>query len=126
MRMSEDEAGNEVAGVNLLRPRVRRGHCAPSCGACCEGLALCVHPGYEEDDVRKWLELHGIRLSKRGGALWAWIPTPCRELQPNKECGLYGKPERQQLCSDWPYNQGEIEALKDYTGTNCTFYFPKE
>lgn len=123
MRMSESEAGNEVAGVNLLRPPVRRGYCAEGCGACCEGVTLNVHPAYNEKDVRKWLELHGIRLTERGGALWAYVPTPCRELQPNKQCGLYGKPERPQLCSEWPFSQGEIATLTEQTGTNCTFYF---
>ena len=103
----------------------RQGYCSPSCGACCKGVTLNVNPQYaEQADVKHWLELHGARIWKnRGGDVWVFLPIPCSELQPDMSCGLYGKAERPQLCSDWPFNQQEITTLKDVTGADCTFNF---
>jgi hypothetical protein len=101
----------------------RNGSCTPGCGACCKGVSLNINPAYLEKEVRHWLELHGIKLSERGGGVWAWVPLPCRELQPDMKCGLYGKPERPSLCDKWPFNDEEVIVLEEVTGEKCTFYF---
>ena len=102
----------------------RQGYCAPACGACCKSVQINVNPAYLEKDVRHWLELHGIRLSERGGGVWAHLPIPCRELQPDMSCGLFGKPERPKLCEEWPFSQKEIDDLDAFVGEKtCTFYF---
>jgi len=102
----------------------REGYCRSSCGACCEFVTLNINPSYLQKDVRHWLDLHGIKLRESGGAVWAEIPTPCRELQPDKSCGLYGKAERPQLCSEWPWGQEEIDLVDAHRGEKtCTFSF---
>ena len=100
------------------------GYCKQGCGACCEFCTLNINPSYLQADVRHWLELHGITLRESAGQVWANIPLPCSALQPDKSCGLYGQAERPQLCSDWPFSQGEIDELDRVAGKKtCTFYF---
>ena len=42
---------------------MRAGECTVGCGQCCKFLVLQVNPQYiEVDDVRRWIELHGIDL----------------------------------------------------------------
>jgi len=104
--------------------QLREGYCKEGCGACCTYVLLNVNPAYLEKDVRHWVELHGIKLSERKGQVWAKIPLPCSALQPDKSCGLYGQAERPQLCSEWPYNQQEIDGLDAEMGEKtCTYSF---
>lgn len=102
---------------------MRSGACTEGCGACCEFVTLAVHPQYLEKDNQDWLSLHGIRLVERSGGVWAYLPIPCRELQPDKSCGLFGKPERPKLCDDWPFNQQEIITLAEVSGKECGYSF---
>ena len=105
---------------------MRQGYCKPDCGQCCKLIALQVHPQYyEQEDVRHWIELHGIKLERReNGGVWAYIPSACSELQPDNSCGLYGKPERPDVCLEWPFNQAEIDDLDKQVGEKtCTYSF---
>ena len=101
----------------------REGSCQSGCGACCKLVEVNVNPAYLEKDVRHWLDLHGIKLRERGGGVWAILPIPCRELQPDMRCGLFGKPERPKLCEDWPFDQQEILTVNAETGVECGYSF---
>ena len=103
----------------------RQGFCQENCAACCQYIVLQVNPQYaEQKDVKHWIELHGINLVKRDGALWAYIPTPCSALEGTR-CGLYGTEERPKVCDVWPTSQAEIDDLQDHTGQECTYSFPQ-
>jgi Fe-S-cluster containining protein len=102
----------------------RQGVCQENCAACCQYIVLQVNPQYaEEKDVKHWIELHGINLVKRGGALWAYIPTPCSALDGTR-CSLYDTKDRPKVCDVWPTSQADIDDLEDHTGQKCTYYFP--
>lgn len=126
MQMSaRDKARNGGEEPRIeLRPLDRReGFCQENCAACCQYLVLQVNPQYAENkDVKHWIELHGINLVKRGGALWAYIPTPCSALDGTR-CSLYGTEERPKVCDVWPTSQAEIDDLEDHTGQDCTYRF---
>lgn len=101
---------------------MRGGYCKDDCAACCSFLVLQVNPAYaENEDLKRWVELHGIRLQKRGGALWAHIPLPCNALDGTK-CGIYET--RPNICREWPASQGDIDELYSWTGEPvCTYTF---
>ena len=104
---------------------MREGFCKTGCGACCKFLVLQVNPQYyNSPDIKNWVELHGIRLVKRDGGVWAYIQATCRELQEDNSCGLYGKPERPNVCAEWPFNQAEINDLDAFVGEKtCSYSF---
>ena len=100
---------------------MRGGYCKEGCAACCSFFVLQVNPAYaENEDLKRWVELHGIRLQKRGGALWAYIPLPCSALDGTK-CGTYET--RPEVCRKWPASQGDIDELHNRTGPVCTYTF---
>lgn len=103
----------------------RIGACTPGCGACCTHLELEIHPVYlEHTDVRHWVELHGITLSQRGERAYANIPLACMALTPDRQCSLFGKPERPDLCGIWPFEPGNL-ADPEIAGV-CTYSFEEE
>jgi hypothetical protein len=103
------------AGI-FVQPTVRQGECLPNCGACCKFVRLQVPPTYQETDTRGWLQLHGIRLTTIDGATFATIDRRCDALTDDNRCSLYGKPERPQLCADWPATPGAMAGLEDVCG----------
>ena len=98
----------------------REGSCLEGCAACCKFLVLQVNPAYhEQEDVRRWVELHGIRLEMRSGACWAYIPLPCSALQGTK-CGIYET--RPDVCRTWPQSQADIIELERHVGQKVCGY----
>ena len=106
---------------------MRTGECQVGCGACCRFLVLQVNPQYiEVDDVRRWIELHGIKLRMRDGGCWATIPLPCSALEEGR-CSLYGSEERPKTCDVFPSSQADIDLVHEFTGEEvCTYRFPQE
>lgn len=103
---------------------MREGECTPGCGSCCRFLRLQVNPQYIElPDVKHWIELHGIRLRKKDGGVWAYIPISCTALTPEGMCGLQGKPERPELCATFPEGQWQLDELTYMGVDNCTYTF---
>ena len=101
----------------------RAGECN-SCGACCKFVLLAVHPSYLDADRRRWLELHDIRLHERDGLVWATVNTPCRHLTEDNHCGIFGQPERPQLCAEFPFVQGDIGLVNEWAGEDvCSYSF---
>ena len=105
----------------------RTGFCSENCAACCRFLVLQVNPQYAElEDVKRWVELHGIKLAIRNGACWAYIPTPCSALA-GTQCSLYGTAARPKVCDDWPTSQADIDELHRFTEREiCTYSFVAE
>jgi len=102
----------------------RTGYCKENCAACCKFLVLQVNPQYhEQEDVKRWVELHGVRLEMRSGACWAYIPSPCSVLQETK-CGIYET--RPEVCKTWPTSQADIDELHRYADAGCTYSFVAE
>ena len=107
---------------------IRQGTCNyTGCGACCKVVLLAVHHAYLEPDKRHWLELHGITLAERDGLVWATVPSQCRELAADSSCGIYGKPERPQVCADFPFAQADISIVDEWAGEPvCSYSFREE
>ena len=111
------------AGVPVLDRR--EGSCTVGCGACCRFLVLQVNPQYiQNEDIRRWIELHGIRLQERDGACWAYIPTPCSALTPEGTCSLFGQEGRPRVCEVYPTSQAQLDELHEFVGEEvCTYRF---
>ena len=110
---------------DLGRTMVRHGECNYStCSACCKFVELAVHHAYLEPDKRRWLELHGIRLAQRDGLVWARIDVICQALTEAGACGLFGTPERPQMCADFPFVSADIAIVDDWAGQQvCSYAF---
>ena len=99
---------------------VRQGECTVGCGACCKLLRLQVPPEYGSNpDIRKWVELHGVRLVNLDGGVFAMLTLPCSALTEDGKCSLYGTPERPDLCNHWPMTPAALLGVEDV----CTFSF---
>ena len=103
----------------------RIGECTVGCGACCQFLVLQVNPHYMEvEHVKKWIELHGISLSRRSGGVWAQIPLHCSALTEEGKCSLYGMPERPLSCDTFPQSQADIDLVDAWIGEKtCSYNF---
>ena len=100
----------------------RTGTCQPDvCGsACCRSLWLEINPFYRTDpDLSNWVRLHGIELVERGDRTMALVPTPCRALDDHGRCGIYGQPERPQLCGAFPAAPASLDGVEAV----CTYRF---
>lgn len=97
----------------------RTGECTVGCGACCRSMRLQVPPDYASSDIRKWIELHGIRLTESGGGTFVNLPVACSALTDEGNCSLIDSPDRPLLCSHWPATPAAMEGLEDV----CTFSF---
>ncbi len=100
----------------------RVGEC-DSCGGralCCTFLRLQVPPSYGSDpDIRKWVELHGVRLIDHDGGTFAMLPQRCSALTEEGLCSLYGTSERPDLCSQWPASPAALLGVED----DCSYKF---
>lgn len=77
-----------------------------------------------EPDKRHWLELHGIKLWQQGDYTWARIEARCRHLTDDNRCGIYGQPERPQVCAEFPFAQGDIDIVDEWAGEKvCSYSF---
>ena len=104
---------------------MRLGECN-SCAACCKFLILQVNPAYLDADRRAWIELHGIHLSERDGAVWARIDAACQHLTKAGRCGVFGLPERPQTCDQFPAVQTDIDLVDEWAGEPvCSYSFAK-
>jgi len=98
----------------------RQGECTVGCGACCRLLRLQVPAEYKTNpDIRKWVELHGVRLVNLDGGTFAMLASPCSALTEDGLCGLYGTPERPDLCSHYPASPAALLGVEEV----CTYSF---
>lgn len=123
MRMSEVRP--EPRDTKGSRARMQRqGYCQEGCAACCTYIRLEVHPAYKDEDISRWIELHGVRLKEVGQRLYAYIPTPCSALHEGR-CSIYE--DRPNVCRSWPTSQADITDLEEYVGKKtCTYSFTLE
>jgi len=99
---------------------VRQGACTQGCGACCRILRLQVPPEYSRNpDIKKWVELHGVKLVELDGGTFVMLTMPCSALTEDGRCSLYGKPERPELCAHWPMTPAALLGVEDV----CTYSF---
>ena len=99
---------------------MRLGECKPNCGACCQSLRLQVPPEYGANpDIKRWVELHGVKLVELDGGTFAMLPQPCSALTEDLRCDLYGTPERPLLCSEWPATPAALASVADV----CSYSF---
>ena len=96
--------------------------CTPGCGACCRWIVLQVNPQYDNPDIARWIGLHGIRLQRRDGGIFAYIPTPCSALGGDGMCTIYE--ERPEVCRIFPTSEAEVAMVDEYVGEKvCTVKF---
>ena len=101
----------------------REGECTVGCGVCCNFLTLQVPPEYNSNpDVKKWVELHGVRLTERDGGVFAVLNVPCHALTEDGKCGVYGTDERPELCEHWPNSPALISQIPEIEEV-CTYSF---
>ena len=67
------------------------------CGKCCEDLFLPLAITVD-DDVKKWLEYHGIKTEFKNPLTYIRIPLKCSKLKDGK-CSIYEN--RPQVCRDY-------------------------
>lgn len=102
---------------------IRQGECTVGCGACCKYISLQVPPEYGSNpDVRKWIELHGIRLTERDGGVFASLEMPCHALTEDGKCGVYGTDARPDMCEEWPARPEQIAEFEEVREV-CTYSF---
>lgn len=90
-----------------------------SCGACCTFITLQVNPQYRDPDIKRWIELHDIKLIEKDGGLFARIGTPCSKLRKDNLCGIYE--DRPNVCRSFPASQADIDDLHKFLGEEaCT------
>jgi Fe-S-cluster containining protein len=98
----------------------REGSCTAGCGACCKSIRLQVPPEYSQnEDIRRWVELHGIKLAEVGGGTFAFLSIPCSALTEEGMCSLMGTADRPELCSHWPATPEAMTGLEEV----CTYTF---
>ena len=112
--------------MSIQSAPVRIGECN-TCAACCKFLILQVNPAYMDADRRRWIELHGIRLSERDGGVWARIDIACQHLTDDGKCGVFGTPERPETCGTFPFVQADIDLVDEWAGEKvCSYSFVPE
>ena len=88
---------------------------------------LQVHPMYMEADKKRWVELHGIRLIRQEGAVYAVVNTACKHLTEDNQCGIFGSDERPQTRAEGPFLQHDIDLVDEWAGEKvCSYSFEKE
>jgi Fe-S-cluster containining protein len=98
----------------------RQGECTAGCGACCRVIRLQVPPEYGTNpDVRKWVELHDIKLQEIDGGTFAFIKQQCSALTEDGMCGVFGTEDRPELCSHYPATPEALAGVEDV----CTYSF---
>jgi len=87
------------------------------CGACCKVLTFKIDPKAIDEKARYFYEkTRGVKIIGE----WLVIPSKCVHLTEQNECGLWEKPERPQVCSEFPRGSPPcIVSLKAH-GTNTT------
>lgn len=99
----------------------RTGECN-GCSMCCRFLILQVNPAYMDQERRRWIELHGIRLFEQDGGVWARITAACTHLTEEGQCGIYA--ERPQACREFPMVQTDIAIVNEFAGSEvCSYSF---
>ena len=89
-----------------------------------------------DEDFLNYLNIHGLsivkigqdysvdlrgrkcRVVQYGEAYGVSTPAKCRHLLDNNLCGVYGKPERPQMCDTFPQHPAEFIGLAD-----CSYSF---
>lgn len=118
--MGEERDINSRAQDALPVVNRRQGECVAGCGACCRFIQLQVPPEYAQNqDVRRWIELHGISITERDGGAFARIDVSCSALTTEGMCSLIGTAERPELCSHWPATPAAMQGLEDV----CSYRF---
>lgn len=92
-----------------------------------------------DPDYQQWLAAHGIDGSRvmllpndasyqtLGGRYpVAIFAARCRHLTEDGACGIYGQPDRPQLCDAWPAYPWELDALTPAGRAACGYSFSKE
>ena len=105
-------------------PWIRQGECPPErCqGRCCEHVGV-----WFGDNALAFIEVmraRGVQVLEDKRDLLGTnrylvkFPQRCQHLTKEGLCGIYGKPERPQFCSDWP--QEPAQTIND---PYCGFSF---
>lgn len=72
-------------------------------GQCCTYIQLPLARNLTQDE-KLWVELHGLKMIGKD----VRIEVRCQALTTDGRCSLYGKPERPQMCSDWPDHPDQL------------------
>lgn len=98
-------------------------------GECCTHLAFPVsETAAANPDVVHFFRLHGVEIRFWGDQPLAIVPLPCSQLQANGDCGLYGQPERPDVCQAGPLNPwaGALNPHCSYSFEWAPSYIAKE
>jgi hypothetical protein len=68
------------------------------CGYCCERIWLAI--GREvTDDIKRWIEMHDIKLLYKSGTILAEIENRCKHLTKDNKCSIYN--DRPNVCRSY-------------------------
>ena len=120
---------DSLVGVAPTAPQapqwVRRGECN-KCGWCCNFPFDAVALFFPNGDPRReeFLKVRGFEPAKDGGqnGLMAWgrVFMRCQHHQDDNGCGIFDKPERPQMCHDFPEKPSQVSH------TPCSYWFEDE
>lgn len=83
-------------------------------------MVLDVNPVYRDNpDLAQWVGLHGIEIASLESRVIARVPLACSALNGEGRCAVYGRPERPQMCGDFPRGPGDLIGLDGA----CTYSF---
>lgn len=93
------------------------------CGACCKFVTVNVNPIYMQPDKKRWLELHmGVHVYERQGLVYIAFETTCQHLDAANQCGIFGQPERPNVCAEFPFDQFDIDYIDQWAGEKVCGY----
>ncbi len=71
------------------------------------------------DAWAEWLAKYGVTLLRRvGQQVLAYINVRCEKLTEDGMCGVFGTPERPEMCAPYPHHPLDVEGI-DF----CTYKF---
>lgn len=101
---------------------VRQGTCN-HCGFCCMFSFDPVRMFFPEPDPKRaeFLKVRGFKPASDGGeqglAAWGQIYLRCQYHTLDNKCAIFDKPERPQMCHDFP------ETPRQIVNTPCSYWF---
>ena len=51
------------------------------------------------------------------------LEQSCKHLQPDGSCGIFGQPQRPQICAEWPSQPWELQTLTPAGQAACGYSF---
>lgn len=107
----------------------RTGGCHTKCGVCCEVIILpldrrLLRSAAYWEKFKHYLEVRGLQVVVSPTRFEVRFPITCQHLQDDKSCGIFGTPERPELCNRWP--RMPYDLFETGLDEACTYQWKEE